>query len=433
MQPLQAHHLAHEAEEYPAMNESTTDMRIVPLPTSQDILTEVLRDGARRMLAQAVEAEVAAWIQAHAHLKDDAGRQQVVRNGHLPERAIPTGLGPIEVQQPRVRDRRPAGEREAFTSVILPPDLRKTKSLEGLIPWLYLKGVSTGDFAEALPAILGPEAPGLSAATITRLKAVWEAEPQAWARRSLAGKHYVYVWADGVHFHIRLEEGRQCILVLMGATADGKKELIALADGYRESEQSWRELLLDCKARGLEVEPSLAIGDGALGFWKAMRQVWDETKEQRCWVHKTANVLDTLPKGSQAKAQGLLHEIYLAETKEAARKAFDRFVSTYEAKDPKATECLTKDRDVLLAFYDFPAEHWVHIRTTNPIESVFATVRLRHDKTKGNGSRSACLAMVYKLMESASKGWRSLNGSPLLAEVIKGTVFIDGIQEKPAA
>jgi putative transposase len=433
MQPLQAHHLAHEAEEYPAMNESTTDIRIVPLPTGQDILTEVLRDGARRMLAQAIEAEAAAWVADHAHLKDEAGHKQVVRNGHLPERTIQTGLGPIEVQQPRVRDRRPADQREAFTSAILPPYLRKTKSLEELIPWLYLKGVSTGDFSEALRALLGPGAPGLSATTVTRLKAVWEDEHQAWARRSLAGKHYVYVWADGVHFNIRLEEGRQCILVLMGATADGKKELIAIADGYRESEQSWKELLLDCKARGLEIEPSLAIGDGALGFWKAMRQVWDTTKEQRCWVHKMANVLDKLPKGSQAKAKGMLHEIYLAETREAAGKAFGLFVATYEAKYPKATECLVKDRDVLLAFYDFPAEHWVHIRTTNPIESVFATVRLRHNKTKGNGSRSACLTMVFKLMESASKGWRSLNGSPLLAEVVKGTVFKDGVREKPAA
>jgi putative transposase len=267
------------------MNESTTDIRIVPLPTGQDVLTEVLRDGARRMLAQAVEAEAAAWIEAHAHLKAEAGHKQVVRNGPRPERTIRTGIGPIEVTQPRVRDRRPADQREAFTSAILPPSLRKTRSLEGLIPRLYLKGISTGDFSEALRAILGPEAPGLSATTITRLKAVGEAEHEAWAGRSLAGQHDVYVWADGVHFNIRLEEGRQCIPVLMGATADGQKELIAIADGYRESEPSWKELLLDCKARGLKIEPSLAIGDGALGSWKAMRQVWGETKEQRCWVH----------------------------------------------------------------------------------------------------------------------------------------------------
>jgi transposase-like protein len=415
------------------MSESTIDIRIVPLPTGQDVLTEVLRDGARRMLAQAVEAEAPAWIDAHAHLKDQTGRQQVVGNGHLPERTIRTGIGPVEVRQPRVRDRRPAGERAGFTSAILPPYLRKTRSLEGLIPWLYLKGVSTGDFAEALQAPLGPDAPGLSAATVTRLKAAWEDEHPAWAKRSLAGKHYVSVGADGVHFNLRLEGGRQCILVLLGATAEGKEELIAIADGYRESDQSWRELRLDVKSRGLEVEPALAIGDGALGFWKAMRQVWDTTGEPRCWVHKMAHVLDERPEGSQPKAKGMLHEISLAETKAGAEKAFDLFVKTYEAKDPKATECLSKDRDVLRAFYDFPAEHRVHIRTTDPIESVFATVRLRHDKTKGKGSRVACLTMVFKLMESASKGWRSWNGSPLLAEVVRGTKFIDGIREKPAA
>jgi transposase-like protein len=415
------------------MIESITDIPIVPPPTGQDVLTELLRDGARRLLAEAIEAEVAAWIDDHAHLKDHTGRQQVVRNGHLPERTIQTGLGEIEVRQPRVHDRRPAGQREKFTPAVLPPYLRRTRSLEDLIPWLYLKGLSTGDFAEALQAILGPDAPHLSATTVTRLKAVWEQEHRAWSRRSLAGKHYVYVWADGVHFPVRLEGGRQCILVLMGATAEGKKELIALADGYRESEQSWKELLLDCKARGLEIEPSLAVGDGALGFWKAMRQVWGTTREQRCWVHKTADVLDKLPKGSQAKAQKMLHDIYLAEGRGKAEKAFDLFVTTYEAKYPKATECLSKDRDVLLTFYDFPAEHWLHIRTTNPIESVFSTVRLRHDKTKGNGSREACLAMVFKLMVSAAKGWRSLNGSPQRAEVVKGTVFIDGIRGKPAA
>ena len=415
------------------MSQSTTEIRIVPLALTQDVLTDLLRDGARRRLAQAIEAEVAAWIDDHAHLKDDQGRRQVVRNGHLPERPIQTGIGAVEVQQPRVRDRRPAGQREAFTSAILPPYLRKTRSLEGLLPWLYLKGVSTGDFSEALRAILGPDAPGLSATTITRLKASWEDEFAAWNKRSLAGKRYVYVWADGVHFNIRLEGGRQCILVLMGATAEGKKELIAIADGYRESEQSWKELLLDVKARGLATEPSLAIGDGALGFWKAIRQIWDTTKEQRCRVQKTANVLDKMPKGAQPKAKGMPHEIDRAESKAGAGKAFDLFVKTYEAKYPKATECLSKDREVLLSFYDFPAEHRVHIRTTNPIESVFSTVRLRHSKTKGSGSRVACLTMVFRLMESASKGWRSLNGSPLLVEVVKGTVFKDGIKETPAA
>jgi putative transposase len=426
--------MAHEAEESPAMSESTTETPIVPLPTGRDVITEILRDGARRLLAEAIDAEVAAWIDAHAHLRDASGRQQVVRNGHLPERTIQTGIGEIGVRQPRVHDRRPPGQREKFTPAVLPPYLRRTRSLEDLIPWLYLKGISTGDFSEALGAILGPDAPNLSATTVTRLKAVWEADHEAWSKRSLQGKHFVYVWADGVHFNIRLEGGRQCILVLMGATADGKKELIAIADGYRESEQSWKELLLDCKARGLEIEPSLAIGDGALGFWKAMRQVWDTTREQRCWVHKTANVLDKLPKGSQPKAKRMLHDIYRAEGRKEAEKAFDLFVATYEAKYPKATGCLAKDRGALLTFYDFPAEHWVHIRTTNPIESVFATVRLRHVKTKGSGSRTACLTMVYKLMGSASKKWRALNGSTLLPEVIQGTVFVDGVkQEKPAA
>jgi putative transposase len=385
------------------------------------------------MLARAIEAEVANWIDDHAHLCDEAGRRQVVRNGSHPERSILTGLGPIAVKQPRVQDRRPPGQRETFSPAILPPYLRRTKNIDEAIPWLYLKGISTGDFPEALQGLFGVEAKGISATTVTRLKAAWEEEHKAWSKRSLQGKHYVYVWADGVHFNIRLEEGRQCILVLMGATADGKKELIAITDGYRESEQSWKELLLDCKSRGLEIEPSLAIGDGALGFWAAMRKVWHTTKEQRCWVHKTANVLDKMPKGSQPKAKGMLHEIYLAESREKAVKAFDLFVSTYKAKYPQATECLVKDRDVLLSYYDFPAEHWVHIRTTNPIESTFATVRLRHNKTKGSGTRTACLTMVFKLMESASKKWRALNGSELIKEMIAGTVFVDGVKNSQAA
>jgi putative transposase len=421
------------AEEYAAVGESTTLPITGPMPAAKDALTDILRDGARRLLAEAVEAEVADWIGSHAHLKDEAGRRQVVRNGHLPGRTIQTGLGDLEVKQPRVHDRRPDDQREHFTSAILPPYLRRTRSLEELIPWPYLKGVSTGDFSEALRAILGPDAPGLSATTVTRLKAIWEGEYEAWSKRSLEGKRYVYVWADGVHFNIRLEQGRQCILVLMGATAEGKKELIAVADGYRESEQSWKELLLDCKARGLEAAPHLAIGDGALGFWKAIAQVWPSTKAQRCWVHKTSNVLDQMPKGVHPKAKAALHEIYEAETRAAAEKAFDLFVATYEAKYPKATGCLAKDREALLAFYDFPAEHWRHIRTTNPIESTFATVRLRTVKTKGCGSRVACLTMVFKLMESASRSWRSLNGSARLRAVISGMKFVDGIEVKDAA
>jgi putative transposase len=417
------------AEEYAAVDQFTTPLEAPP----RDPLTDLLRQGARNLLAQAVEAEVAAWIDAHAHLKDDTGRQQVVRNGHHPERTIQTGLGDIEVKQPRVLDRRPPGRRERFSPTVLPPYLRRTRSVEELIPWLYLKGVSTGDFSEALTALLGPDAPGLSATTITRLKATWADEYEAWAKRSLQGKHYVYVWADGVHFNIRLEEDRQCILVLMGATAEGHKELIAVADGYRESEQSWKELLLDVKARGLEIDPSLAIGDGALGFWKAVRQAWPTTRGQRCWVHKMANVLDKLPKGAQPKAKSALHDIYEAETRAKAEAAFDLFVTTYGAKYPRAVECLAKDREALLVFYDFPAEHWRHIRTTNPIESTFATVRLRTAKTKGSGSRAACLAMVYKLMESASRKWRALNGSPRLQAVIAGTRFIDGNEARDAA
>lgn len=415
------------------MNQSTSDIRIVPLPDSRDALGEILRQGAREMLARAIQAEVADWIESHAHITDSTGRRQVVRNGFHPERNILTGLGPINVQQPRVLDRRPGGQREMFTPNVLPAYLRRTKNVDEAIPWLYLKGISTSGFPEALQGLFGVEAKGMSATTVTRLKAAWEEEYGAWSKRSLKGKNYVYVWADGVHFNIRLEDGRQCILVLMGATADGKKELIAVTDGYRESEQSWKELLLDCKSRGLEIEPSLAIGDGALGFWKAIRQVWDTTKEQRCWVHKTANVLDNLPKGTQPKAKGMLHEIYLAESREAAMKAFDLFVKTFEAKYPKATECLSKDRDVLLTFYDFPAEHWVHIRTTNPIESVFASVRLRHSKTKGSGTRKACLTMVFKLMQSASKRWRALNGSELIQEVIAGAIFVNGVKQSLAA
>lgn len=410
------------------MELSTTDTRIVPLPTSGDVLTEILRRGSVELLAKAVEAEVADWLEQHRQHRDAQGRQQVVRNGHAPQRSILTGLGPIPVRPPRVRDRRPADQAEKFTSRILPPYLRKAKAVEDLLPWLYLKGISTDDFNEALASLLGPQVKGLSASTITRLKEVWREEYQAWNRRSLEGKRYVYVWADGVHFNIRLEDDRQCILVLMGATAEGTKELIAISDGYRESEHSWRALLLDCQARGLTSAPELAIADGALGFWKALPQVWPKTREQRCWVHKTANVLDKLPKGQQSKAKAMIHEIWMAASRAEADQAFDLFVSTWKIKYPKATECLAKDREELLVFYDFPAEHWIHLRTTNPIESVLATVRLRTCKTKGCGSRIACETMVFKLMQSASKKWRRLNGAELLPEVLRGVKFVDGIR-----
>jgi len=415
------------------MQEGTTQTVSLSSGTPSDVLTEILREGAQRMLATAIEVEAADWIERHGHVLDEKGHRQVVRNGYLPERKITTGLGEIEVQQPRVHDRRSPGERKRFTSKILPPYLRKTKSIEELIPWLYLKGVSTSDFSEALAALLGPDATGLSASTVTRLKSCWEDEYRDWCKRSLEGKQYVYVWADGIHFNIRLEEDRQCILVLMGATEEGKKELIAVHDGYRESEQSWKELLLDCRSRGLVIDPKLATGDGALGFWKALAEIYPSTREQRCTVHKTANVLDKLPKRLQPAAKAKLHDIWQADTREHAHEAFDLFVETYSAKYPKAVECLSKDREALLAFYDFPAEHWIHLRTTNPIESTFATVRHRHRRTKGNGSRKACLAMVFKLTQAAEKKWRLLNGSKIMPDVIRGVRFIDGVREAQAA
>jgi transposase-like protein len=414
------------------MQEVTTTSFVFP-STSRDVLSEILREGAQQMLTTAIEAEVAEWIEAHRHLQDSRGHRQVVRNGYLPERSITTGIGPVKIRQPRVHDRRQSEEREVFSSKILPPYLRKTKSIEELLPWLYLKGISTGDFNEALQALVGPECPGLSASTVTRLLEGWQEEYQAWSKRSLKDKHFVYLWVDGVHFNIRLEEDRQCILVVMGARADGRKELIAITDGYRESEQSWMELLLDVKSRGLSIDPRLATGDGALGFWKALPKVFPTTRTQRCWVHKTANVLDKLPKRLQARAKEALHQIWMADSREAAGKAFDAFLEIYGAKYPKACECLAKDRDELLAFYDFPAEHWKHLRTTNPIESVFATVRLRHKRTKGSGSRVACLAMVHQLMQSAAKRWRLLNGSELLPDVIARVQFTDGVKSQQDA
>ena len=404
---------------------------------ARDVLTEILHRGAQQMLAAAIENEVAEYIDAHLHARNANGQRLVVRNGHSPTRSILTGLGPVDVTRPRVNDRRvdADGNRMRFTSAILPPYLRRTKAIDELVPWLYLKGISTGDFPDALQALLGPDVEGLSVTNICRLKRVWEEEWKDWSRRDLSARHYVYVWADGIYFNVRLEDAankKQCILVLMGATADGKKELIGITDGYRESEQSWAELLKSLQSRGLAISPKAAVADGALGFWAACRKVWPTTREQRCWVHKTANVLNQLPKSVQPKVKAMLHEIWQAETKTHAETAFDLFVSTFAAKYPKAVECLTKDRDVLLTFYDFPAEHWIHLRTTNPIESTFATVRLRHRRTKGSGSRTACLTMVFKLTLAAEKRWRRLNGSALLPEVIRGVRFIDGIKEKAA-
>ena len=413
------------------MNENTVVSLRNPSDFQDDPLTDVLRTGARTLLSQAIEAEVASFLEAHAALVDDGGRRRVVRNGHLPERAIQTGIGPVRVRQPRVRDRGDGAIR--FTSAILPRYLRRTRSLEDLLPWLYLKGISTGDFSEALAALLGAEAPGLSASTVVRLKEVWQGEMERWQRRDLSTKRYVYFWADGIYFGARLEEEKQCILVIIGATDHGTKELIAITDGYRESEQSWREVLLDLKRRGLALGPELAIGDGALGFWKALRQVYGTSREQRCWVHKTANVLNQLPKGLQKKAKSHLQDIWMAESRQDAEVAFDFFLEAYGAKYDKAAACLAKDRDVLLTFYDFPAEHWKHIRTTNPIESTFATVRLRTHRTKGCLSRKTAFAMVFKLCQSASRKWRKLNGTNHLAEIIRGVKFVNGERQDRAA
>jgi putative transposase len=408
------------------MSEATTSSVCFP-STPTDFMTQILREGAQRMLTAAIEAEVQEYVATRHALVDEEGHRQVVRNGYLPQRTIQTGVGPVEVRQPRVHDRRAEGEREQFSSKILPPYLRKTKSIEELLPWLYLKGVSSGDFNEALASLLGTECPGLSASTITRLTKIWQDEHAEWSRRSLAGQQYVYIWADGVYSNIRLEDDRVCLLVVMGATPEGKKELIAVMDGYRESEQSWMELLVDLKSRGLEIEPKVAVGDGALGFWQALIKIFPKTRQQRCWVHKTANILDKLPKKSQPHAKEKIHAIWMAETREEAIQAFDAFLETYGAKYPKACECLKKDRDELLTFYDFPAEHWGHLRTTNPIESTFATIRLRTKKTKGHGSRKAALAMAFKLAQSASRRWRALNGSDKLPDVIQETPFVNGL------
>jgi putative transposase len=394
----------------------------VPLSVA-DALTEVLRRGAKELLQQAVEVEVAEAIAQFAELKDEQGRRRVVRNGYLPERSIQTGIGEVAVRAPRVRDR--AGELK-FSSRLLPPYLRRTRSLEELLPWLYLKGLSSSDFSGALTALLGPAAPGLSAAKICRLKEIWRLEYEQWRGRSLSDKEYAYVWADGIYFGVRLEDARQCMLVIIGAIKEGRKELLGLTDGYRESEASWKELLLELKERGLTVAPKLAIGDGSLGFWKALPQVFGSTRAQRCWKHKTANVLNKLPKGLQAKAKAELNDIWMAESRTAAEQAFDKFLLSYEAKYPKASECLHKDRSALLTFYDFPVLHWSHIRTTNPLESTFATVRLRTSKTRGCVSRGGLLAMVFKLMKVAEQKWYKLKGSEFLVQVMQGVRFKDG-------
>ena len=401
-----------------------------PSEFSADPLTEIVRKGARDLLAAAVEAEVAEFLASHAHELDEHGRQRVVRHGHLPAREIMTGIGKVSVEVPRVRDRGASGdERYRFYSKLVPPYVRKSKSVEELLPCLYLRGVSSGDFTEALEALLGKEAEGLSHSTISRLKSTWWDEYQAWSKASLAGKQIVYIWADGVYFTPKLDTDRQCMLVIIGADEYGNKHLLAVTDGFRESAESWKDVLNDLKDRGLTTPPKLAVGDGALGFWSALRDVYPETAEQRCWVHKMANVLGVLPKSMQDQAKSDLQEIWMAETKDEANKAFDAFIGSYSLKYEKAVDKLVKDRDALLAFYDFPAEHWKHIRTTNPIESTFATVRNRTRKTKGCLNRKTALAMVYKMGMAAQKRWKKLHGANRLPEIITGVVFKDGISQ----
>jgi transposase-like protein len=411
----------------------STDTTLVPLrqpDTIDDPLTAILRSGARRLLAQAIEAEVQAFLADHADLKLPDGRDRLVRHGYGPERRIQTGIGPVEVRRIKLRDRGAGadGARIRFTSAILPKWARRTRSLDALLPILYLRGISTGDFQEALSALLGKEAPNLSPAVITRLKGEWEGEYARWSKRDLSARHYVYVWADGVYLQARLEPQAECMLVIIGATPEGRKELVGFQVGLRESAQSWRELLVDVKARGLAIAPELAVGDGALGFWKALEEVFPSTRHQRCWVHKAANVLNKLPKSVHSQARRDLREVWMAPDKAAAEAAIETFTAKYAPKYEKAAACLVKDREALLRFFDFPAEHWDHLRSSNPIESVFATVRHRTVRTKGALSQDTARLMVFKLVMAAARTWRRLKGENQLPKVVRGVRFENGTE-----
>ena len=416
------------------MSKTIIETQVEATPETMGMLEAIVREGARKMLQAALEAEIEEHLSRFKNLVDEEGKRLVVRNGVMPERTVLTGAGPIPITRPRVDDRAlNAMGKERFTSRILPPFMRRAPSIDTLVPVLYLKGISTDDFPTALEAILGPQAKGLSASTVVRLKEMWTEEYGEWSKRDLSGKRYVYVWADGVYCNARLEDERSCLLVVMGADSFGNKELLAISDGYRESTQSWKEILLNLRSRGLEKAPALAVCDGAMGFQAAAAEVWPETRIQRCWFHKTGNVLDKLPKALQDKAKGMLHDQYLAPTREEALKAFSLFVESFGAKYPKAVECLVKDKDDLLAFFDFPAMHWIHLRTTNPIESTFATIRLRHRRTKGNGTRKATLAMVYKLCREAEQSWRKLDGFKFIPLVEAGIKFVNGERVDEAA
>ena len=412
------------------MEKTTTVVPFRQVDSVDDPLTEIAREGARRMLAVAMGVEADAFVAQHSGVALPDGRQRVVRHGHGPMRRIQTGVGPLEVQRPKVRDRAdvPEAEKIRFTSVILPRWARRSKSLDALLPVLYLRGISTGDFQEALAGLLGKDAPNLSPSVIGRLTAAWEGEYDAWRRRDLSARRYVYIWADGVYLQARMEPIAECMLVVIGATPEGKKELVGFQVGTRESAQSWRELLVDLKARGLAVAPELAVGDGALGFWKALEEVFPSTRHQRCWVHKVVNVLNAVPNSMALQVKRDLNEITRAPDRAAATRALDTFVQKYGAKYEKAVACLERDRDALLAFFDFPAEHWDHLRTANPIESVFATVRHRTVRTKGALSQHTALLMVFKLLMAASRTWRRLKGQNQLPKVITGVTFRDGVE-----
>ncbi|TIS91998.1 IS256 family transposase [Mesorhizobium sp.] len=412
------------------MNETTNVLRLRQPDEFDDPLTDVLRTGARKLLAQAIEIEAETFLAEMRDLKLADGRDRIVRHGHGPERSIQTGIGPVPVSRVKIRDRGANGEvdRVRFASSILPIWARRTRSLDALLPVLYLRGVSTGDFQEALSALVGKDAPNLSPSVITRLTAEWNADYERWQKRDLSARRYVYVWADGVYLQARMEDQAECMLVLIGATPEGKKELVGFQTGIRESAQSWRELLVDVKRRGLKIAPDIAVGDGALGFWKALDEVFPGTRHQRCWVHKTANVLNKVPLSVQANMKTDLREIYGAPTRSAAEMAIDVFAEKYGAKYNKALDCLKKDRETLLAFYDFPAEHWDHLRTSNPIESVFATVRHRTVRTKGSLSSKTARLMVFKLVMAAAKSWRRLKGQNQLPKLLAGARFQDGIE-----
>jgi putative transposase len=412
------------------MSEDSSLVRLGQPDDLDDPLTALLRTGARRLLEQAIEAEVEAFLGSKKDLKLPDGRDRLVRHGHGPERTIQTGIGPVTVQRVKVRDRAPgpAAERIRFTSALLPRWARRTTSLDALLPILYLRGISAGDFQEVLDVLLGPDAPNLSPAVVARLKEGWAADYARWQKRDLSARHYVYVWADGVYLQARLEPAAECMLVMIGATPEGKKELIGFQVGVRESAQSWHELLVDLKARGLQIAPELAVADGALGFWKALDEVFPGTRRQRCWFHKAANVLNKVPKSVQPAVKQDLREIWMAPDHQAAEGALDLFAKKYGAKYAGAVACLTKDREALLAFYDFPAEHWEHVRTTNPIESVFATVRHRTVRTKGALSHNTAKLMVFKLVMAAAKTWRRLNGENQLPKVLRGVIFRNGIE-----